>query len=76
MIQNMCPKADPGPGLRMRAPLFKTCCFVFFKFDCVIRIYLIMFTICILFTILTKKSRVFVKGHQKTNPRPKNSTGP
>ena len=53
--------------------------FVFITFHCITRIYFncslhTMFTICILFSTLTTKHRVCVKGASKQTSDPKNST--
>ena len=74
------PKADPAPALRARAPLFEIFWgFVFVNFDCITRNNInccrhTMLTICTLFSTLTTKHRVCVKGASKETSDPKNST--
>ena len=76
-------KADPAPTRRPPPlPLFKFIFeFVFVTFDCITRIYFNcshhkMFRICPLFSTLTTKHRVCVKGASKQTSDPKNSTAP
>ena len=73
-------KADPASARRARAPLFE-----FFGGPCfgkhVTRIYFncshhTMITICTLFSTLTTKHRVCVKGASKQSSSPQNSSAP
>ena len=63
-------KADPGLARWMRAIWFENFMgFVFVNFDCITNIHFdfsqhAMFTICILFTTLLQRLRVFVKRPQ------------
>ena len=72
-------KADPGPAHRRLFRNFWRVVFV--NFNCIICIYFncshhTMFTIFTLFSTLTTKHRLRVKGASKQTPDPNNSTMP